>query len=150
MTKHYLTGEEIYQGYVALSKGLRMSDAAKKIGVSAQPLSDKMHELMHILNGGNMRIKKGKNQMKYALAKVRADLKRTAELQRPASIISSDVYQVLDRAITNLNNAVEAVIKYEVDRRAGKIQKELELYKEAAKTSNIATSLQDHFNGKLL
>lgn len=145
--RNYLTGEQLYEAFYAVLNGKREYVIARRFKVSTPALKRSLGVLRQMLAGGELTRQKNRSAFMYAANELRKDHKQ-AVLGKPAPQ-NTTVYQRLEAAQTALNQAIEDVVKYEVDRRTEQVKKELEFYKETAKKSNVATSLQKHFEGGL-
>lgn len=155
--RHYITGDQLYTSYMeVVRQGVRPHIVARRYGLSTGAVKRALDELMGLMAGKELVRQKNRVAFEYALAKIQPRRKAhiiTTSPQQPLFTSSTDgntdPYERLNIAIAMLNTAVEDLIIHEVDRRAGEIKKELDMYKELAVKSNVTSTLKKHFDGRL-
>jgi hypothetical protein len=148
--RHYITGDQLFAAYTeVVRQGVKPYIVARRYGLATNTIVRSLDVIQQMLSGKPMNRQKNRAAFDYALAKIQPKPKQSRNTVTVTTVDAIDPYEQLNVAIALLNQAVEEVLIYEVDRRAGEIKKELDFYKEIAHKTNVATTLKKHFEGKL-
>lgn len=155
--RHYITGDQLYAAYTEVTRqGVRPYIVARRYGLAKNTIIRSLDVLQKMLAGQPTNRQKNRAAYEYAMAKIQPRRKEAASITKQAQKsvtlstgIVKDPYNELNIALAYLNNAIEELVIYEVDRRAGEMKKELDFYKDIAHKTNVASTLKKHFEGKL-